>query len=245
MKLIDIHTHLIPNVDDGADSIEETLKLAQTAVDEGIKHTVLTPHHNKYWVANEKEKVLRLTKKVENVIDEASIPLSVSPGQEIRMNEEFLEELFNNNYLSIDENGKYYLVEFSWQTFPSFAKGYLQQMLDADIIPVIAHPERQQPFIENPNILRDLINMGCISQITATSIVGGYTEEIRQTAYQMMRENLIHVIASDAHDTVVRPYNLNQALKILKLEFGTEYADYLIQNAERIFKGEKVVTFKN
>lgn len=243
--MIDIHTHLIPNVDDGADSIEETLKLAQTAVDEGIKHTVLTPHHNKYWVTNEKEKVLRLTKKVENVIDEASIPLSVSPGQEIRMNEEFLEELFNNNYLSIDENGKYYLVEFSWQTFPSFAKDYLQQMLEADIIPVIAHPERQQPFIENPNILRDLINMGCLSQITATSIVGGYTEEIRQTAFQMMRENLIHVIASDAHDTVVRPYNLNQALKILKLEFGTEYADYLIQNAERIFKGEKVITFKN
>ena len=245
MKLIDIHTHLIPNVDDGADSIEETLKLAQTAVDEGIKHTVLTPHHNKYWVTNEKEKVLRLTKKVENVIDEAGIPLSVSPGQEIRMNEEFLEDLFNDNYLSIDENDKYYLVEFSWQTFPSFAKDYLQQMLDADIIPVIAHPERQQPFIENPNILRDLINMGCLSQITATSIVGGYTEEIRQTAYQMMRENLIHVIASDAHDTVVRPYNLNQALKILKLEFGTEYADYLIQNAERIFKGEKVITFKN
>lgn len=245
MKLIDIHTHLIPNVDDGADSIEETLKLAQTAVDEGIKHTVLTPHHNKYWVTNEKEKVLRLTKKVENVIDEAGIPLSVSPGQEIRMNEEFLEDLFNDNYLSIDENGKYYLVEFSWQTFPSFAKDYLQQMLDADIIPVIAHPERQQPFIENPNILRVLINMGCISQITATSIVGGYTEEIRQTAYQMMRENLIHVIASDAHDTVVRPYNLNQALNILKLEFGTEYADYLIQNAERIFKGEKVITFKN
>lgn len=245
MKLIDIHTHLIPNVDDGADSIEETLKLAQTAVDEGIKHTVLTPHHNKYWVTNEKEKVLRLTKKVENVIDEAGIPLSVSPGQEIRMNEEFLEDLFNDNYLSIDANGKYYLVEFSWQTFPSFAKDYLQQMLDADIIPVIAHPERQQPFIENPNILRDLINMGCLSQITATSIVGGYTEEIRQTAYQMMRENLIHVIASDAHDTVVRPYNLNQALKILKLEFGTEYADYLIQNAERIFKGEKVITFKN
>ncbi len=61
----------------------------------------------------------------------------------------------------------------------------------------------------------------------------------------MMRENLIHVIASDAHDTVVRPYNLNQALNILKLEFGTEYADYLIQNAERIFKGEKVITFKN
>lgn len=244
MNLIDIHTHLIPNVDDGADSIEETLKLAQAAVDEGIKHVVLTPHHNKFWVTNEKDKVLKLTKKVERIIDEAEIPLTVSPGQEIRMNEEFSNELFDENYLSIDEKGKYYLVEFSWQTFPTFAKEYLQQMLDADIIPVIAHPERQRPFIEDSNILRELIQMGCISQITATSIVGGYTEEIRETAYQMMDENLIHVIASDAHDTVARPYNLKKALDILNIDFGEEYAEYLVQNAERIFNGKKVYSFK-
>lgn len=242
--MIDIHTHLIPNVDDGADSLDETLKLAQAAVDEGIRHVVLTPHHNRLWVTNEKDKVLKLTKKVERAIDEAGIPLTVSPGQEIRMNEEFSREFFDDNYLSIDKNGKYYLIEFSWQTFPAFAKEYLQQMLDADIIPVIAHPERQQPFIDDPNILKDLIDMGCISQVTATSIVGGYTEEIRQTAYQMMDDNLIHVIASDAHDTVMRPYNLKRALEILSKDYGKEYAEYLVQNAERIFNGKKVYSFK-
>ena len=87
--MIDIHTHLIPNVDDGADSIKETLRLARAAVEEGITHVVLTPHHNRYWVTNEKDKVLQLTKKVEQAIQEANIPLTVSPSQEIRMNEEF------------------------------------------------------------------------------------------------------------------------------------------------------------
>lgn len=242
--MIDIHTHLIPNVDDGADSIEETIRLAKAAVKEGIRHVILTPHHNRYWVSNEKDKVLRLTKQVEQAIQKADIPLTVSPSQEIRMNEEFSEELFAGNYLSLDGKGRYYLVEFSWNEFPSFAYSYLQEMIDADIIPVIAHPERQEPFLENPNLLKSLIEMGCISQITATSIVGGYTEEIREAAHYMMQENLIHVIASDAHDTVERPYNLVNALKVVEKEYSKDYSDYLIDNAEKIFNGQEVKAFQ-
>ena len=242
--MIDIHTHLIPNVDDGADSIEETLRLAQAAIEEGVSHTVLTPHHNRYWVTNEKNKVLKLTEKVEKAIQAADIPLTVSPSQEIRMNEEFSEELFAGNYLSLDGAGKYYLVEFSWNEFPSFAQTYLQEMIDADIIPVIAHPERQRPFLENPELLKGLIDMGCIAQITATSIVGGYTEEIRAAADYMMSENLIHVIASDAHDTVDRPFNLINALEVLESNYGAAYKNYLVGNAEKIFKGQSVRTFE-
>lgn len=242
--MIDIHTHLIPNVDDGSDSMEETLRLARTAVKEGISHTVLTPHHNRYWVSNEKDKVIELTKEIEKAIRNEDIPLTVSPGQEIRMNEEFSEELFAGNYLSLDGKGKYYLVEFSWREFPSFARSYLQQMLDADIIPVIAHPERQRPFLDEPGLLKELIDMGCISQVTASSIVGDYTEEIRQAAHVMMEDNLIHVIASDVHDTVERPFNLVNALEIIEKEYSTEYKDYLINNAKKIFEGQTVETFK-
>lgn len=243
--MIDIHTHLIPNVDDGADSIKETLRLARAAVEEGITHTVLTPHHNRYWVTNEKDKVLKLTKEVEQAIQEENIPLTVSPSQEIRMNEEFSEELFAGNYLPLDENGQYYLVEFSWSDFPSFARTYLQEMLDAGITPVIAHPERQRPFLDNSDLLKGLIEMGCISQVTASSIVGDYTEEIRQASHYMMEENLIHVIASDAHNTYERPFNMVEALKILDKVYGTTYKEYLVDNAEKIFMGQKVKPFKN
>lgn len=241
--MIDIHTHLIPNVDDGADSIDETLRLARAAVDEGITHTVLTPHHNRYWVTNEKDDVIEYTKEVEQAIKEADIPLTVSPSQEIRLNEEFSEELFKNNYLSLDGEGKYYLVEFSWSEFPSFAEEYLQEMIDAGITPVIAHPERQEPFIENPDLLKRLIQMGCISQVTATSVVGGYSERIRQAAFSMMNENLIHVIASDAHDTVARPFNLINALDVLEQDYGVDYKNYLVNNAEKIFNGQSLEKF--
>jgi protein-tyrosine phosphatase len=241
--LIDIHTHLIPNVDDGADSIEETLRLAQAAVDEGISHTVLTPHHNRFWVTNEKDTVLKDTERVRRAIQKANIPLTVSPGQEIRMNDEFIDELLAGNYLSIDAGGKYYLVEFAWGSFPAFGRSYLQQMVDADMIPVIAHPERQRTFLDAFDLLRELTEMGCISQLTSTSVVGGYSEEIRIASHDMMKENLIHVIASDAHDTVDRPFNMTSALAVLEEEYGRAYRDNLIGNARKIFEGQAIDLF--
>lgn len=242
--MIDLHTHFIPNVDDGADSMAETLRLAQSAVDEGVSHAVLTPHHNRKWIVNEKDKVIRLTKKVEKAIQAANIPLTVSPGQEIRMNEEFLDELFAGNYLPLDEEGKYYLVEFSWGEFPSFGKSYLKQMIDANMIPVIAHPERQRAFIENPELLPSLIEMGCLAQVTATSLIGEYDARVTDAAYQMMRNNLIHTIASDAHDTVERPLNLQSALKELDQHMGVAYKNYLVDNARKIFESQPVKPFQ-
>lgn len=242
--MIDIHTHLIPNVDDGADSEEETIRLAKAAIEEGIHHTILTPHHNLNWFKNEKDKVIKLTKKVEEILEEANVPLNVSPSQEIRMNEEFIDELLAGNYLPLDKEGKYYLVEFSWGDFPSFGKDYLQQMLDNDIIPIIAHPERQKAFLEDANLLKELIDMGCLSQVTATSIVGGYSERVRQAAHDMMQANLIHVIASDAHNVTERPFNFTSALKVLEEEYSSDYKEYLVSNAEKIINSQPIETFK-
>ena len=238
--MIDIHTHLIPNVDDGAASLEETIELAHAAVKEGIKHLVLTPHHNRYWVTNEKDKVIQLTKKIKHAIKEENIPLTVSSGQEIRMNEEFLDELFAGNYLSLDKSGKYYLVEFSWREIPPFANTYLQTMVDCGITPIIAHPERQRPFLDNPDLLRELIGMGCIAQVTATSVIGGYSKEIKEAAHQMITDKLIHVIASDVHNLDERPYNLVKASDVLEREFGLNCKEFLFNNAKKIIHGEEI-----
>ena len=159
--------------------------------------------------------------------------------------EEFSEELFAGNYLSLDGKGKYYLVEFSWMEFPAFARSYLQAMLDAGITPVIAHPERQRPFAEEPGLLKELIDMGCISQITATSLVGGYSEEIRRISHDMLQNNLIHVIASDAHNIVERPFNFSSALDVLTNDYGTDLKNNLVDNAGRIYQGQPIEFYSN
>lgn len=241
--MIDLHTHFIPNVDDGADSIEETVQMAHLAVEEGVNHAVLTPHHNKYWVTNPKEKVLERIDLVEEAVEAAGISLTFSASQEIRMNDEFLDELFAGNYLPLDQTGKYYLVEFSWRDFPPFAKHYLREMIAADMIPVIAHPERQRAFLDDPNLLPSLIEMGCIAQVTATSIIGGYDAEIEKAAHRMMQDGFIHTIASDAHNTSDRPFNLQAAFKRLEQGYGVAYKEYLVENAWRIFKGKEINYF--
>lgn len=243
--MIDLHTHFIPKVDDGSGSMEETIQMARLAVKEGVSHAVLTPHHNRYWVTNPKAKVLEKLKEVEKAIEMEKIPLTFSAGQEIGLNEEFIKELFAGNYLSLDGNGKYYLVEFSWKDFPSFAKGYLKKMIEADIIPVIAHPERQRSFLDDPELLPSLIDMGCIAQITATSIIGGYTEEIEKAAHQMIQNNLIHTIASDAHNTTDRPFNLQAAFYRLEEDYGLDYKENLIENARRIFEGKEIEYYRD
>lgn len=243
--MIDLHTHFIPNVDDGSDSIEESVRMAELAVEEGVSHAVLTPHHNRYWVTNPKDKVLERKKEVEEAVAAAGIPLTFSASQEIRMNDEFIEELFAGNYLPLDKKGNYYLVEFSWKDFPPFAKEYLRQMIAADITPVIAHPERQRAFLDDPTLLPSLIKMGCIAQVTATSVMGGYTEEIEQSAHQMIQADLIHTIASDAHNTDDRPFNLQAAFKRLEVDYGVEYKDYLVENAQRIFEGKEIEYYKH
>lgn len=243
--MIDLHTHFIPKVDDGSDSMEETIQMARLAVKEGVSHAVLTPHHNRYWLTNPKSKVLKKLKEVEKAVEAEKIPLTFSAGQEIRLNEEFIEELFAGNYLSLDGNGKYYLVEFSWKDFSSFAKDYLRKMIDADIIPVIAHPERQRSFLDDPELLPSLIEMGCIAQITATSIIGGYSEEIEKAAHQMIQNNLIHTIASDAHNTTDRPFNLQAAFYRLEEDYGLDYKENLVENARRIFEGKEIKYYKD
>ena len=124
--------------------------------------------------------------------------------------------------------------------FPTFARPYLQAMLNAGITPVIAHPERQRPFVEEPGLLKELIDMGCISQITATSLVGGYSEEIRRISHDMLEANLIHVIASDAHNIVERPFNFSSALDVLANEYGTDFKNNLVDNAGKIYQGQPI-----
>lgn len=243
--VIDLHTHFIPKVDDGSDSIEETIRMARLAVKEGVSHAILTPHHNRHWVTNPKDEVIKKTKEVEEAVKSADIPLTFSAGQEIRLNEEFISELFAGNYLPLDEGGKYYLVEFSWKDFPPFAKGYLDKMIAADITPVIAHPERQRAFLDDESLLPSLIEMGCIAQVTATSVMGGYTEEIEKAAHEMIQKNLIHTIASDAHNTDERPFNLQAAFKRLEADYGSDYKENLVENARRIFEGKEIEYYKH
>ena len=147
--IIDLHSHLIPGVDDGAQTIEQSIELAKQAVDEGVEHMVLTPHHRNGKYINYKKDVLEATNALQEAYNQANVNLKVYASQEIRLTDKFLDDLYNGELLSLDGAGKYYLIEFPSDRVPSNAKQVIQELIDDGITPVIAHPERNHELSSN------------------------------------------------------------------------------------------------
>ncbi|WP_338487518.1 tyrosine-protein phosphatase [Ruoffia tabacinasalis] len=238
--IIDLHSHLIPNVDDGAQTIEQSLELARQAVNEGVEHMVLTPHHRNGAYLNRKNDVIRYAKNLQEQYEQAGINLKVYPSQEIRLTEHFLDDLYNGDLLSLDGAGKYYLIEFPSDRVPSNTNEVFQELISAGITPVIAHPERNHELSSDLHLLYELVQMGCLSQITTSSYSGYYGETLVANSQQMIQHNLAHILASDVHHMKHRPMNVQSAFARLDQEYGQETVQYYKDNARNIFNGDKV-----
>lgn len=238
--IIDLHSHLIPNVDDGAQTIEQSLELARQAVSEGVEHMVLTPHHRNGAYLNRKDDVIRYAKGLQEEYDQAGVSLKVYPSQEIRLTEHFLDDLYNGDLLSLDGAGKYYLIEFPSDRVPSNTHEVFQELISGGITPVIAHPERNHELSNNLYKLYELIEMGSLSQITTSSYSGYYGDKLVENARQMIKHNLAHILASDVHHIEHRPMNMEAAFNRLTEEFGNDMTQYFKENARSIFNGDPI-----
>jgi len=238
--IIDLHSHLIPSVDDGAQTIEQSIELARQAVDEGVEHMVLTPHHRNGKYINYKADVLGATNALQEAYKQANVNLKVYASQEIRLTDKFLDDLYNGELLSLDAAGKYYLIEFPSDRVPSNAKQVLQELIDDGITPVIAHPERNHELTTNLHRLNELVQIGCLSQITTSSYSGYYSETLVANSQQMIQHNLAHILASDVHHIKHRPMNVESTFARLEKEYGLETVQYFKDNARGIFNGDSI-----
>lgn len=238
--IIDLHTHLIPGVDDGAQNIDDSVKLAKEAVSQGIEHIVLTPHHRNNQFVNHASGVIEATERLQTELNQRNIPLNVYPGQEIRINKDMMDDLLNRNLLSLDDSGKYYLIEFPTATVPDYSERMLGQLIHRGITPVIAHPERNHVFVEDIAVYARFIEMGCLGQITTSSIAGAFGEKIQQASIEMIQNGWAHILASDAHSVEWRPFNTKVGFEALENYFGSAKVTEFKENARSIFNGEDV-----
>ena len=238
--MIDLHSHLIPGVDDGAEDLEKSLELARLAVSEGVEHMVLTPHHRNGRYLNRKADVLMAVEQLREGYQATGISMKLYASQEIRINEEFFDDLYNDDLLPLDESGRYYLIEFPTASIPNYSWSLINEMIDQGITPVIAHPERNHVFAKDMNLLHQYIEAGCVSQITSSSYVGLYGSKLQDICNQMIDLNLVHILASDVHHIKHRPINLASAFDILGETHGQETVNYFKENARSIFNGDSV-----
>lgn len=239
IRMIDIHTHILPGIDDGAKTEADSLEMARAAVAEGIHTIVATPHHKNGVFENTRENILTHTKILNELIEAEGIPLEVIPGQETRINGEMVEDLEKGEILPIHDT-KYVFVEFSSRDIPRYTEQLLYDIQVAGYIPIIVHPERNGEIIKEPNKLYRLIQQGSLAQITAGSIIGKFGKEVQKVSHQLIEANLAHFIASDAHNTSSRAFWMKDAYKEIKDRYGGEVAYTLKENSYLLLDGMNV-----
>jgi protein-tyrosine phosphatase len=239
--MIDLHCHIIPQVDDGAKSLKESIKMAEEAVKSGISHILCTPHHN-HRFNNPKNEVIKLVKKLQQELDKRTIPLRLFEGQEVKIHRLLMNEIENNKILFADVKDKYLILEFPTTEIPAYAEMLLIQMIEKEITPIIVHPERYIWAYNNYDLLFRFLNMGCLAQLTAPSLVGDYGVKIKKQAHKLIQNNLVHMLASDAHGLKTRNFYLKEAFYIIKKKYGQEKVDYFQNVARAIINGDTLRT---
>lgn len=238
--MIDIHCHILPDVDDGPKDIELSLSMARHAATEGITHIIATPHHRNGHFTNTKQEILSYVEVLNREIVKEEIPITILPGQETRMNGDMVEDYERGELLTLNNTDRYVFVELPSNDVPRYTKQLLFELKLKGLTPIIVHPERNRAIIENPGRLYRLVKDGTLTQVTAASIIGKFGKKIRNFSYQLIERSLTHFVASDAHNLSSRSFHLRAAYKQIEKGFGHAIVDELQENAQQLIDGKDI-----
>ena len=238
--MIDLHCHILPHIDDGPDTLAESIRMAEVACSQGITQILCTPHHRNGRYDNDKNSVSHSVTLLQQEFEKRHINLTLLPGQEVRLTAEILTDLAQEKLLFVDARSTYLLIEFPTMDILTFTKEVFFRLRALGKIPIIVHPERNAKFRENPDLLIPYLEMGCLAQVTAPSLVGIYGKSIQKTAKEMIRRNLVQMLASDAHGVQKRTFYMKEAYEIIRKDFGIKKVTLMKQVTEDIVAGKPV-----
>ena len=238
--MIDLHCHILPGVDDGAQTLEDSLAMAEKAISQGITHILCTPHHNNGKYKNPKQSVIPRVAQLQEELDQRQLPLTVLEGQEVRITGDLLEDMSRDEILFTDLEDTYILIEFPTMDIPAYTEQLFFELRGLGKIPVIVHPERNAKFREDPNRLIPFLDMGVLAQLTAPSYVGTFGKSIQKTAKDMVKHNLVQMVASDAHGVTKRNFYLKEAFEAIEKDFGKEKVLAMQQVAKDLLNGDLI-----
>ncbi len=240
--MIDIHAHILPAVDDGAYSLEESLRMIKMAEASGVRAIVATPHCNipgafKNYASEELAERLQI---LQQAVKAAGIKVDIVRGAEIfatKNTPRFLEE---GKAWTIN-NTKYFLVEFAFHEDPEFCMMILEDCYDAGFVPVIAHPERYYFVQEDPQIVYEWYCHGYGIQINKGSLLGRFGRSAYETAQLFMEHGLVSCVSSDAHSAKQRTPHMLEVKRLIDEQYGVDYRKMVLEiNPERILRGERL-----
>jgi len=232
--MIDIHSHVVWGLDDGATDMQQSLSILRGAAESGTTDIVATPHSNSEF---RYESELLEERMAELTVRTGGRP-RIHRGCDLHLSFDNIEEVLRRP-AKYSINGKQYLlVECPDFSVGGHMEGVLQQLLDTDLVPIITHPERNPVLQRKLSRVEEWVELGCLVQVTARSICGGFGRAASRATNRLLERGMVHVVASDAHDPEHRHARLDAAYGIVQSRFGKEEADILFtHNPQAIIEG--------
>src|SRR5262249_41418223 len=197
-NVIDLHTHILPGLDDGVATLEGSVDLARRAAESGVEAIVATPHVREDYPTSV-EAMNESLREVRARIELERLPVRVLPGGDVGLEQLDLRGTDELRGFGLGGNPSYLLVEAPNYVLPIDFEEHLFRLRLLDITPVLAHPERSLALREDPPLMRRIANSGTLVQVTAGSLVGTEGERVRKAAVALLDAGLVHCVASDAH----------------------------------------------
>ena len=215
--MIDIHCHILPNIDDGAANIDDTLAMANIAANCGVRAIIATPHCN---VPNEPPNYFDsdfrdIFMNVRKTIAEERIPVKLLSGMEVFLTYDLPDLIKQGKILTLNQSN-YLLTEFDFNEDPDFVEIMVKRLRDMKLTPVIAHPERYGFIKDNPDAAKELIEKGCVIQLNKGSFLGRYGSSAQKTAFELLEKGFVDIVSSDAHNPTIRTPYMTEAWHTLQ-----------------------------
>ena len=230
--MIDIHSHILPGVDDGAQTLDDSLALLRLAVSNGVTTQVLTPHIQPGRFPNDPVSLRKAFVEFEYVVRQEGIPIDLFLSAEVRIGTEVMDLVQRDDFpwLGTWDGKRVFLLEMPHNHIPVGSLNLIDWLIGRDILPVIVHPERNREIQLVMDRLMPFIEAGCEIQLTASSLAGGFGQKAKNTAVELLQAGHVMLMATDCHNTMYRPPDLKAGLIMATELIGEAKAMALVKD---------------
>lgn len=240
MGYIDIHSHVLPGVDDGAQDLEQSVAMLRQAQDNGIQQMIVTPHQKEGRHCVSPRRMKKMTEQLQSIAAQEDVHVKLYCGNELYYRSGLVSLLQSGEVCTL-AGSSYALIEFSPADEFSYIRNGLYQILSAGYYPILAHGERYRCLLNQQKRIRELIELGCYLQVNAESVLGKLGFGVRHYLQRLFQERLVHFVSTDAHDTQKRRIRTAECARVLKRKYGEQYAMELLRdNAQYVIEDMEI-----
>lgn len=243
--MIDLHCHILPGLDDGAQTMEEALEMAKIAEKDGIEKIVATPHlFRNNFIYKDFGIIERKGRELSSALKKNNIRVEILTGAEVHISHNLIDEIKKNRKSLVLGQSSYMFVEFPSEHVFSGVKNLFFELMSEGISPIITHPERNSVFIRNLGLLYELVEMGALSQANSGSFSGLYGSKTQEVVHNFLELGMTHFVASDCHNARSITPRLSEALAKASAIVGEKTAHSLVmENPQAVLDDQELPYF--